>query len=148
MKRTPVASDRNVGGKLTHLGGNISRAYFQSVTRPHQILFILFSACLMNSNFRLNCTVLIYWFVSYRNQEVIIEISFETSPQSSALQWLTPEQTSGKKHPYLFSQCQVKRIQNDLLFPTREVEGSRAIGALMDRLMGLTQDSILIYLIL
>lgn len=41
-----------------------------------------------------------------KNQEVVIEISFETSPKSSALQWLTPEQTSGKEHPYLFSQCQ------------------------------------------
>nr|XP_021511142.1 leukotriene A-4 hydrolase [Meriones unguiculatus] len=41
-----------------------------------------------------------------KNQEVVIEISFETSPKSSALQWLTPEQTSGKQHPYLFSQCQ------------------------------------------
>ncbi|XP_028346262.1 leukotriene A-4 hydrolase isoform X2 [Physeter macrocephalus] len=41
-----------------------------------------------------------------KNQEIVIEISFETSPKSSALQWLTPEQTSGKKHPYLFSQCQ------------------------------------------
>lgn len=50
-----------------------------------------------------------YLFVAYRNQEVVIEISFETSPKSSALQWLTPEQTSGKEHPYLFSQCQVKK---------------------------------------
>ncbi|XP_055094730.1 leukotriene A-4 hydrolase isoform X3 [Symphalangus syndactylus] len=41
-----------------------------------------------------------------KNQEIVIEISFETSPKSSALQWLTPEQTSGKEHPYLFSQCQ------------------------------------------
>ncbi|XP_053112798.1 leukotriene A-4 hydrolase isoform X2 [Hemicordylus capensis] len=37
---------------------------------------------------------------------MIVEISFESSPKSSALQWFTPEQTSGKKHPFLFSQCQ------------------------------------------
>ncbi|XP_065121838.1 leukotriene A-4 hydrolase [Paramisgurnus dabryanus] len=41
-----------------------------------------------------------------RGQHVIIEIDFETSPGATALQWLTPEQTAGKKHPYLFSQCQ------------------------------------------
>lgn len=51
----------------------------------------------------------------YRGQEAIVEISFESSPQSSALQWLTPEQTSGKKHPFLFSQCQVEFIFSKLV---------------------------------
>jgi aminopeptidase N len=35
-----------------------------------------------------------------------LHIRYRTSPQASALQWVTPEQTLGKKHPYLFSQCQ------------------------------------------
>ncbi len=35
-----------------------------------------------------------------------LTIAYETSPESSALQWLSPEQTEGKKQPFLFSQCQ------------------------------------------
>jgi leukotriene A-4 hydrolase/aminopeptidase len=35
-----------------------------------------------------------------------IVIQYATSPDASALQWLAPELTAGKKHPYLFSQCQ------------------------------------------
>lgn len=35
-----------------------------------------------------------------------IRIRYRTSPEASALQWLTPEQTLAKRHPYLFSQCQ------------------------------------------
>ncbi|XP_033209580.1 leukotriene A-4 hydrolase-like [Belonocnema kinseyi] len=34
-----------------------------------------------------------------------IKIQYETSPKAPALQWLDPEQTSGGKYPYLFSQC-------------------------------------------
>lgn len=36
----------------------------------------------------------------------IVKIEYETSPSASALQWLSPQQTAGGKHPYLFSQCQ------------------------------------------
>ncbi|KAL8221710.1 UNVERIFIED_CONTAM: Leukotriene A-4 hydrolase [Gekko kuhli] len=46
------------------------------------------------------------WFPTHRGQDVVVDISFETSPKSSALQWLAPEQTSGRRHPFLFSQCQ------------------------------------------
>ncbi len=35
-----------------------------------------------------------------------VTIRYRTEGESSALQWLTPEQTAGGAHPYLFSQCQ------------------------------------------
>lgn len=35
-----------------------------------------------------------------------ILISYRTSPEAEGLQWLSPEQTAGKKYPYLFSQAQ------------------------------------------
>jgi leukotriene-A4 hydrolase len=35
-----------------------------------------------------------------------VRVNYTTSPESMALSWLTPEQTSGKKLPYLFSQCE------------------------------------------
>ncbi|KYR01028.1 leukotriene A4 hydrolase [Tieghemostelium lacteum] len=39
-------------------------------------------------------------------KEFSARVYYNTTAASVALQWLTPEQTADKKHPYLFSQCQ------------------------------------------
>merc|ERR1719412_2172045 len=41
-----------------------------------------------------------------KNSRTNIKIEYSTSEASTALQWLPKEQTAGKTHPYLFSQCQ------------------------------------------
>ena len=35
-----------------------------------------------------------------------VRLRYRTSPDAPALQWLSPEQTEGGRHPFLFSQCQ------------------------------------------
>jgi leukotriene-A4 hydrolase len=69
-----------------------------------------------------------------------VRISYRTSPSASALQWLTPAQTTGGKHPYLFSQCQAIHARSVVplqdsprvrLRYTAAVELPKALRALM-----------------
>ncbi len=52
-----------------------------------------------------------------------IAIRYRTRPGASALQWLAPELTAGKKQPYLFSQGQP--INNRSWVPTQDSPGVR-----------------------
>ena len=44
--------------------------------------------------------------VNIQNNTKSISIHYSTSPEAPALQWLSPEQTAGKKSPFMFTQSQ------------------------------------------
>ena len=50
-------------------------------------------------------------------------ITYKSAPDAQALQWLAPEQTAGKQHPYLFSQGEA--IYNRTWIPTQDSPGIR-----------------------
>ena len=52
-----------------------------------------------------------------------IVIRYRSAPDAAALQWLTPEQTVGRHHPYLLSQGEA--ILNRSWIPTQDSPGIR-----------------------
>lgn len=44
--------------------------------------------------------------VKLKDETEAVSITYKTSPDAAALQWLSPEQTAGKEHPFLFTQSQ------------------------------------------
>lgn len=60
-------------------------------------------------------------FAADEKQQVVIH--YATRPDAAALQWLTPQQTAGGQHPYLFSQGQA--ILTRTWIPTQDSPGIR-----------------------
>ncbi|XP_020579636.1 leukotriene A-4 hydrolase homolog [Phalaenopsis equestris] len=50
-------------------------------------------------------------------------IAFSTSPSSSALQWLSPGQTSSGSHPFVYTQCQPIHARS--VFPCQDTPAAR-----------------------
>ncbi|CAG2165413.1 unnamed protein product [Oppiella nova] len=54
----------------------------------------------------------------------VVRIAYRTSPNATALQWLKPEQTAGKRQPYLLSQCQAIHCRS--LIPLQDTPAVKA----------------------
>ncbi|KAF5398963.1 Leukotriene A-4 hydrolase [Paragonimus heterotremus] len=56
--------------------------------------------------------------------EFLVEITYRTSPSSTALQWLDSDQTADRRLPFMFSQCQAIHARS--LFPCQDTPGVKS----------------------
>jgi len=59
-----------------------------------------------------------------KGNTITLRVIYETSPLSDAIQWLSKEQTLGKQHPYLFTQCQSVHARS--LLPCQDTPSTKS----------------------
>ena len=55
---------------------------------------------------------------------IMVAVDYETSPDATAIGWLPPAQTAGKKYPYLFTQCQAIHARS--MLPCMDAPGKKS----------------------
>ena len=57
-------------------------------------------------------------------KEFDVKFDYSTSNEATAIQWAAPEATAGKKHPYVYTQCQAIHARS--LLPCMDSPGVKA----------------------
>lgn len=134
-KTKHTIADLAIDFKKQRLSGTIT-LHLESVTERLSEEIILDSSFLDIENVSINGIKTDNWKIQDRSEPygsplsikvaggatkgsvMILNISMATTKKCTALQWMTPSQTSNKKFPYMFSQCQAIHCRS--LFPCQD----------------------------